>query len=254
MSLTVDTRAFNQMVRELSKMSGAPVKQVILAETGKILENCVSSTPVRSAQAIERSVRFQNRNLWEDAQWPPKARGNVVVSITKTGAPWFVDEPGPQYSGVAQGRKVGSKTFHPMEFFHWSRARWARYQNALSILRTKQQNLGNALGSRGLAAHSWWQIAASLGIQINVPAYVRNARPRNGQVYINGMGQKFETPTSFFVEIANNNPTLVGKLGGAGILTRAIQRRITHFGINVAKAVFNDLKRRARLYPGVFVT
>lgn len=255
---SIDTNGFKSLVRELSDMSGTPIQTVILEETGKVLEHCVRGTPERSRERVTRSVEFRNRNLWEGQQWPANLRGDPIISITKSQVAWFIEEPKTddvRSSKMARGRKVGAKTFHIMnDLFRWSDERWGRYQYALGYLQAHQTSLEKVLQAVGLMKHSWFQIAEQLGIDIKVPARIRNARPSNGQIYLDGQARKFTSPEGFYVEIENSNPILVARLQGAEILSRAVQARIAHFQINMEKGVFEDLKRRARLYPGVFVT
>jgi hypothetical protein len=249
---TVDTSGFERMAKSLSKMSGASFGQVVLAETGKILEGCVRRTRVAKAASIRTSVAFRNRNLWTDAQWPPKRRGDPVISTSKNGTVWFIDEP--KRPGMAKGKRVGKKVFYDMSgAFRWSNERWARFQDAMTELKSKKTDLATALRSRGLAANSWWQIARAIGIEISVPAYVRNAAPSNGRVYVNGRALQFAEADAFFVEIFNDNPAMA-RAGGQQILSDSIQARLNHFEIALRKGTFENIKKRAEQFPGVFVS
>ena len=260
--ITVDTTGFKALAAELSRMSGTPVKQVILTETGHVLGRCIQLTPRRAANLIETSVKYRNRNLWTNGDprdW--RKRSDPVVSITKKGAAFFIDQstyvPGKGRTAPS-GKRIGEKTFHDMNgFFRWSNERWNRYQLFLADMRNKAHDVKAAVRASGLAKASWLQIAMNLGIGDMVyppaPAYVHEARPSNGRVYVNGTARRFESPTEFYVEIANDNPTVVGRLDGAGILQKAINGRIGAFETNLAKGVFEDLKVRASRYKGVFV-
>ncbi len=255
--LTVDTTGFTAMARDLSKISGAPIETVLLSRTASVLSRCIEWTPKAKRGAVERQVNFRNRSLWDNGDPKrPKQRGHQIVYVTKKGTQWFADEPG-QYSGKAKGRTMGGKTFHDMNsFFHWSDERWARWQARLGEMQAKAINVSMALKSVGVAASSWYQCAKQLGIasMVKAPQYVKNATPQNGKVYINGKGHVFRSPEVFYVEVSNNNPSVVGRMGGANILARAIQANIKGFYDDVARGVFNDIKTRAQRYKGVFVT
>ena len=240
--ITVDTTGFKDMAAELSRMSGTPVKQVILSETARVLARCIQLTPKRAAERIRTTVEYRNRNLWSNgdpANW--RLRGDPVVSITKKGTVFFVDRstyvPGRGRT-KPRGKRIGEKTFHDMNgFFRWSQERWSRYELFLADMRNKAIDVKKAVAASGLAKASWLQIAFHLGLgdQVNAPAYVRYARPSNGKVYVNGTARKFESPTEFYVEIANNHPTVVGQFNGASILQRAINGRLGYFDLAVKK-------------------
>lgn len=251
----IDTTGFSALANELSNMSGAPLEAVVLERTGHVLENCIRYTPIRSAGQIETSVKFRNRNLWQNSQLP-KLRGDPIISITKKQVAWYVDTSTYDGKGSAPaGKKVGNKTFHIMnDRYRWSDARWARFQAALGELQSKQTDLGAARRSRGIMAHSWVQIADALGLTIRCPDYVRNARPLTGQTYLNGTAEKFRSQDGFFVDIINSNPILIERLGGARILSSAVQATVNQFEIDMSRGIFDDIKRRAERYKGIFVS
>lgn len=241
---TVDTTGFKDMAHGLSKISGTEVWPVILSETGHVLEGCVRGTTRDSVDRITRSVEFKNRELRAPDKSP-------VISITKKGVIWYVDEPGPGNEGRARGRKVAGKTFHPMtEHLKYSDERWARFQAAMRELEAKVIDPRDVIGR---AAHSWVQIAESLGLNIEAPQYVRQPKPFHGRIYPNGSSRKTQTVDSIFVDIINSNPVLLSTIDGNRILQRAINGRIEFFRRNMEKGVFDDLKVRAQRYPGVFV-
>lgn len=241
---TVDTTGFADMARGLSKLSGTAMWPVLLSETGRVLEACVRGTTRDASERITRSIEFKNRELRALDKSP-------IISITKRGVIWYVDEPGFEYEGRARGRKVAGKTFHPMtEFFHYSDARWQRYQAALVKLKEAYINPRDVIGR---AAHSWVQIADSLGLTIEAPEYVRRPQPFHGHIYANGSSRRTETADTLFVDIFNANPVLLNTIDGNRILQRAINGRIEYFRKNMETGVFNDLKTRAERYRGVFV-
>ena len=255
MTWEIDTTGFKNLVTGLSHMSGAPEQAVVLERAGHVLANAARYTPTRSAGQIETSVKFRNRNLWEGSQLPT-LRGDPIISITKSQVAWYIEDSSYDGHGPAPaGRRVGGKTFHIMnDQFRWSDARWSRFQNALQELQSKQMDLAAAKRSRGIMAKSWYQIGQSLGIEIDVPDYVKTAQPMNGQTYQDGTANKATTADGFFVDLINSNPILINRLRGAEILSRAVQATINQFAIDMEKGVFQDIKTRAQRYPGIFVS
>jgi hypothetical protein len=237
MSMTVDTSGYERMAHSLASMSGTPYGPVVRAETGKVLEGCVRHTRTAKAARIRISVKFRNRTLWKNAQWPPAKRGAPIIAETKDGRVWFVE----------------GKTFYNMTDRRYGPERMARFHAAAAELKSKKTDMARALRARGLAARSWWQIARAMGIEISVPGYVRNAAPYSGKVFLDGRAKQVADSDQYYVEISNSNPTLVST-DGQRILSLAIQARLTHFEIALRKGTFDNLKARAEQFPGVFVS
>ncbi len=244
-TVAVDTSHFNDSVRALSQISGTPIFNVMVSEVGHVLDRCVSLTTSQRADKIKRSIEFRNRTLKNSAKEP-------ILYFTKSGVAWFLDEPGAKYEGVAKGKTIHGKTFHPMtEVFHYGDARWLRYQDFLGQLKANQINIKDVLGR---IAFSWVAIGQSLGIDVKAPAYAKNFPPFKGRSYVDGRGKKETTAEGFFIEIYNANPVLLSTLDGGRILQQSINGRISYFDQNLRRGVFNDLKARAGRYPGVFVS
>src|SRR6202049_2599919 len=167
--ITVDTTGFKAMALELARMSGAPVKQVVITETARVLERCIQLTPRRTPERIRTTVEYRNRNLWsngDSSDW--RRRGEPIFSITKKGTIFFVDHsnfvPGRGRRGPA-GKRIGDKTFHDMNgLFRWGQERWNRYQLFLADMRNKAIDVKKAVAASGLAKASWLQIAFQLGV------------------------------------------------------------------------------------------
>jgi hypothetical protein len=137
----------------------------------------------------------------------------------------------------------------------WSNTRWARYTAEVAAqVHDAQAFFLKARGARGLAKNSWYQSALSLGIDINIPGYAKNARPSTGKTYINGSSHTEDTQETYFIDIFNHLPAMSGQLGGAGILQRAISHEVKYFETLLSKSFFDNVKLRAERYPGVFVT
>ncbi|MEY2500591.1 MAG: hypothetical protein QOI07_925 [Verrucomicrobiota bacterium] len=246
MPVRVDTSNFNGFCRQIAAQPlGLKVWDVMLYEVGKVLEGCVRLTTREKVDKITRSVEFKNRTLRSGT----KGSGPATIYITKKGIAWFADEPGAGYEGVAQGRKAGGKTFHPMtEFFHYGRPRWDRYQQFLAQLKNQQIVVRDVIG-RG--AQSWVQIGNSLGIKVAAPDYVRNAKPFRGVAHINGVSRRAMSGDKLFLEMKNFAPILLGTMDGNRILQTSINGRYKYFLNSARKINFDDVAAVARQYPGL---
>lgn len=246
MPVIVDTSNFNSFCRRIAAQPlGLKAWDVMLYEVGKVLESCVHLTTREKVDQIQRSVEFKNRTL----RFGTKGSGPAIIYFTKAGVGWFADEPGDGYEGVAKGRKVGGKTFHPMtEFFHYGNPRWERYQAFLQQLKNKEINVREVTARAG---QSWVQIADSLGLQINAPAYVRNAPGFRGVKHINGMSKKAVSAGKLFLEMKNVAPLLLGTIDGNRILQTSINGRYKYFLTSFRKGAFDDVATVARQYPGL---
>jgi hypothetical protein len=241
----VDISQFSAFTNELSRMSGTSQLAVMLHEIERILAECVRLTTRENVDKIKRSVEFKNRTL------RPSKSGPAIIYITKKGVIWFADEPGPGNEGIAAGRTSDGKTFHPMsEHFHYSDSRWNRFQGFMSQLEANQIVVRDVIGRAG---QSWVQCGHALGLDVEAPAYVKNAPGFKGHSYLNGTGSRGETAKGIFAEIRNESPILLGTLPGHRILQTAVNGRAAAFEIRMRKGVFDDVKERARLYKGIFV-
>jgi hypothetical protein len=240
-----DISQFSAFTNELSRMSGTSQQAVVLFEIERILAECVRLTTRENFEKIKRSVEFKNRTLRVGDSGPAR------IYVTKKGLIWFADEPGSNYQGIAKGRTSDGKTFHPMsEHFHYSDERWNRYQGFMAQLQAKQIVVRDVIGRAG---QSWVQCGRALGLDVEAPAYVKNAPGFKGKTYLNGTGSKGETTKGFFAEIRNEAPILLGTLPGNQILQRAINGRVSYFEQNMRRGVFADVQERAKRYKGIFV-
>lgn len=243
MPVIVDTSNLNAFCKKIAATPGLGVKawDVMLYEVGKILESCVRLTTREKVDKIRRSIAFKNRTLNEKGSRTP------ILYFTKAGLGWFLDAPGEGYEGVAKGRKIGGKTFHPTtEFFHYGNPRWARYQSFLAQLKDKQIDVREVIGRAG---KSWVQMADDAGIALTgIPGYVRNARPFKGNTKVHGFAAQSR---GLWLKMTNQHSLLLGTIDGNRILQTSINGRYKYFLKNMEHAVFEDVKTVARAYPAL---
>ncbi len=219
---TVNTDKFNAICRQISNLSGASYEQVVKAEVGKVLEAAIKFTPALKIGKIR--ARFANA---EYSQQPPG-----------------LYSPKTARSGDIKLSKNGS-----IKYFLGN-----RYPNALwrAIQKRRKDRLASIIGARGLAQQSWLKIAVALGIKIDHPAYVDKAIASTGKNYIDTSAKKFANAEVCRILVENAQPT-VNAIGGGRALQRALAGRVKFFEQNVAHAVFSDISKIARAYPGLAV-
>lgn len=213
----VNTGQFNAMCEQLSKLAATPHLKVVRSEVGSVLEKASEYT--RKASAGKIRSRYQDFvPMGMDSYSPKSVR---------------------RYGGNLRGNNLVyyMQNKYPNELWNALKAR-----RRLLVERT--------LAARGLAKKSWLEIAEALGIQIDVPDYVRSAMPKTGKQYTNAKVKQTISKDKIQIDISTAQPT-VNAIGGAGALARAMKGRIQYFNRNAEHAVFADVKRIAKAYPGL---
>ena len=252
-SLHIDTRGFQRMVADLSRMSGRDQAPIIKAEASKILGTCVRRTPSISAEQIRRNIEGTR------AKYNTYA-GGEIGSVAKKIYPRISVAPGKGNHWWVDRNAKGTRTFYIMnKNRRWSDERWQAYRreemDRRADLRTAIAQMGRLRQARGLSKSSWTQIADSLGIRESpaAPGYVRRARSTSGRSHQLGTSRTIATPAQFVIELENDYRLLINKLQGARILSSAVTGRLRYFEQNLKRGVFSDISIRAKRYPGVFV-
>jgi hypothetical protein len=214
----VNTAQFNAMCQQLSMLTAVSPTKVVRSEVGKVLEKTLEYT--RSASAGKIKHRYDEF------------------------VPMGIDAFSPKHT-----RRFGNLRGGNLIYYMGN-----RYPPALwSALRARRASLiKRKLAARGLAKRSWLEIANMLGITIKFPGYVASATPQTGQTYNNVSANEQTTKTGVSISIENAQPT-VNAIGGGRALSRAIQGRIKYFEKNAEHAVFADVAKIAKAYPGIKV-
>jgi hypothetical protein len=213
----VNTSQFNAMCDQLSKLAVTPYPKVVKAEVGRVLEKAAQYTKSASTKRIR--ARYEEFvPLSQDSYSPKRVR---------------------RYGGNLRGNYL---VYYMQN----------RYPNELwNVLKARRRMLiERTIAARGLAKKSWLDVADALGIKIDVPGYVRSARARTGKEYKNAIVKQVVSKDKIQIDITNAQPT-VNAIGGARALSAAIQGRISYFNRNAEHAVFADVKKIARAYPGL---
>ncbi len=254
----IDSSGFQNLCEELSKISGKSFEVALIDRIAAVLKGCIKRTPAATREIIIK------RNP-AGRHYVKFASGHIVATWTKAGgAEMFLDDStwgNRKRTGPPPKIIIKGKSWHQMDSpdRHWSDERWGRYQamraEAARISKQKKIDQKAALRSRGIAKHTWLQIAEDLGIsagRVGAPAYVQNARPSDGQTYKNGLAKKFLNVAAAYIEISNDSRLVVQKLDGANILRASLAAQLNAFDKDIEKGVFTDLKTRAQRYPGLF--
>ncbi len=216
-TVTVNTGKFNAMCEQLSQLSATSHQKVVTAEVGKILEKAIEYTKAASAQKI-------------------RARYAEFV-------PMSIDSYSPKRTRRYGGNLRGNYLVYYMEN-RYSNELWGR------LTARRRMLIERTLAARGLAKKSWLQLAQALGIEIVAPDYVSTALATTGQNYNDVTAKTTASKDQVHIDISNAQPT-VNAIGGVGALARAIDGRIKFFNANAEHAVFADVNKIAKAYPGL---
>lgn len=277
MSITIDTSNLSLMIRSLSEMANpsdpdSVTKPVIRALTAKVLSKAISLTPAAKEESIIRSLNHKNSRI--GIKGGPKLTKNVqegtggkvwlISESTWTKCNWGRKNKNGELSDKIQGstqlpkKLPGGLAIHLIASNrrHNDR-RWALYLELEARLKEDQISKETALKSRGLTKSTWLQIAKALGIDLkNVGELATEATTFRGKaVPLVGSGVELAEAAAFYIDIANSSSVLTRSrnVDGNRILQRAIEFQYNRFLKDLDNAIFEDLKRRSRRWPGVFV-
>ena len=117
------------------------------------------------------------------------------------------------------------------------------------ISKSEMQEL---LQRRGLAKQSWLAIGQKIGLMVDAPAYVRNAKVK-GSLYDQQVKVSEKKVGGLFTLILENRmQTTIKSLGRSAIL-KAINGRTAYFKKNLRAGVFSKVATIAKKYPGLHV-
>ncbi len=275
MNVDLDALRYTKMVKELSRMSGKAFSATLKAEAANVLGNCVKYTPAASAKRIRQNIKGRNSR---------GESGRVAVSTNvKQGSSksaWMLDES-------AFGKRTGKKDKPPEKKSggrvallmkgvdkdgnkrRWSKKRWAKYKAIQAAIKSRKIDVNNVLAARGLSKQSWVQVGKSLGIKVDAPSFVVNARPaKGGRAPKMAESRELTEGGGYTIELRNYNRILCGKgdfgkmgegraelkvkFNGNLILQRAMKARYSAFKNDLKHGVFEVIADRAKRYPGIF--
>lgn len=274
LTLKIESGAFTGMVRELSRLSGKEFAHVLRLEAASSIKIAATRKNVASASAIKRDVEKN-----DTARVVRTTSGEILVgrqtkravmaakglshaeilshNVRKAqGRVWYIDATGKaerKFMVFDAGPTVG---WHlPDAVFARAQALAAEFPGALKA------RLRDLLARRGLERLSWVQITDAMRIDMDdvAPVTLRiqddlvRAANYRGKQFSNGRAAEAADSSRFTVTVTNESPSAI-KTMGQSRLNNAIAQRVKGFEIAMSKGLFDDLKARARRYPGIFVS
>lgn len=251
-------------------MSGKEYRDVLASEAATCVKMAALQSPVASKADIEKQAQERFGHKWETALGEYSAN-----TTTSKGRLWFWDKDAAHNRGVrAHGPLQPGKTrqivqhggFYliydagPARGHHVPDHIWLDYlagrsaQLAAVKARTKE-----LLKRRGLERLSWLQMADAMGISLATVAPAGNLREAQargatarGRTFANGTATESASGLQFEIVVENGSPVAI-KRWGQRRLEDAMNRRRRGFEIALAKGLFENLEKRAKRYPGIFV-
>lgn len=252
---------FKQLLNELARMSGKTFEEVMKAEAGRILQRIIKKTPASGVtQTRKISLREKARLIKENANRAFKfPTGEVIYTHPKTHRRIFLDYSTFDYaSGDKKPMVKNGKTIHEMDGNRrWSNVRWQKYLSLEESIKPQAADVARKIPkTKGVARQSWIKAAQDLNIDmqiINVPAYVKKAEQLSRKQFPNSEGRRFQTKTNLALSFDNSYPQFQNGDYQGNVIRGAINARIKAFTNDMERGVFDDVKKRADRYKGVFV-
>jgi len=268
----IDHAAFSAMARELSRLSGKEFSHVLRLEAAYCIKRAALQSKVASKASIRRTVQERDSSriirtsdgrvlIGRAAKRAIVHSGGQgtgeVISYNMnqaTGRVWYIDstqEGEPKYMVFDAG---------PSRGHHLPDAVWARYEAlAAEFPGAVKALLADITARRGIERLSWLQIADAMRVDLGAVAPagslqqdVARAANYRGRTFQNGSAREQTSPTTFTIAVENASP-VAQKRAGQTRLDSAVASRLRGFEIAMSKGLLDDLQRRARRWPGIFV-
>ena len=147
---------------------------------------------------------------------------------------------------VINGKRWATRDWKTGQSWHVPNDVWAE------IEAKRARSLTRKLNKIGLSKKSWWLVAQKLHMDIEAPAYVKNAHATTFDSSQNVDATKEATNGNFGIAIENRMPILrFVPPGGTQALFSAVTGRTRFFENNVAHGVFTDMDAIMKKYPGI---
>lgn len=228
MNATVNTAAFTAMCEQLAGLSAAKLRDVLNAEVTSVLNKTITNTKIAKVGRIkarhDNAEYSQQRPTIYTPQTAAGLRHRSRVKLSKNGS-------------------IKYKLDH-------------RYPAALwgAIVASRKARLARQLAAVGLARKSWWSIGKALNLAVKGGRFT-GAIATTGREYPENIAtNRSASEQKIGISFSNSQPTVqLPQVGGARALQRAIDGRVKFFHTNAEKAVFADVAKVAKAYPGIVV-
>jgi len=243
----LNDKQFRRAIGELSKISGKTYSETMKkAGIGPVIKILAKNKAAKPPSVREIRNDVEKRTLRKKF-----STNEGEIATTKDGKSFFRKHAGADWRLVfGPGRSIG---------WHLSDRDWAAFQ---SIEKQRKKHIVDETKRikerRGLLRMSFIQIADNLNIDLNVVGggALSEKIPRRAKVP-RGLGSASESSESKQWEaVMKNFSRGLSKKGAAfwrSRLQSAINRRTKAIEIDMEKGTFNDIEKRAKRYPGLFV-
>jgi hypothetical protein len=234
---------FSDAVRQLGQMSGKNFEAVIRHELGAILTSAVRNTKKATVKTIRENVRKQHGIVMYEPYQGPESY---------TGRSYSDNEQARLRRRANERRGKGSssgliyylpQSREPKKYPNWI---WSKIQ------KKRERQLKQRLGARGLAAKMWLHISDQLRLNVQAPAYIRNAKnAKKGDmkelVMTTQSGRGAEYSVGFVNALTKTNP--YAKAGLA--FRKALNARANYFKKSVELAAKGVVRSVFDRYPNL---
>lgn len=258
-SLQLRAAGYQSALRALVAAAPVSAERVLRAEAGSILKACAARTKVAKAATITRNERLR---VIKDLGYAHGRSGGFGIAINAgiRGAFGKMWRSTTRKDGTWGLQQTHAENFRPLNR-HFGDAVWIDLKEAVEDFKSSAaKRVPAAKQSAGLARQSWVQIADSLGILLEaVPggglsgaglAKARAALASNGRAYVNGFSEEERNSKGVLFRLINRIP--FGPAAGLDqILLGVVAGRAAYAEQNMARGVFDDMKKLLRAYPGL---
>lgn len=246
-NVTLDTTGFRSVCEDLAKISGRDFQTVVKAQVALVLKRCISGTPAANKKKLKekadriKAFSYMYLKNKDGTKFVLNPKRNPTLKFFKMQSPkdgverlYALNDPKRRWSNAIWQKMIGNKAF-------WD-----------SIASSRAEGL---MGARGLSKQTWFKMAQKLKIdsQIKAPKYVLAAKQRSKKQYDNQDAYEKSKGKEYVATVVQKYRFLTsGKY--RSMLQNAIKSRRLAFNRELKKGLFDDIKKRAQRYPGIFVT
>jgi hypothetical protein len=242
--IRLETTGFKQACEDLAKISGKSFKEVVRVQTGLVLRAMIKKTPAASKKKI--AERAQKISQLEIGYLKNPDNTFLVNRLPKAPDKRFYRQ---------MSEETGKMTLYVDDpSRRWNNKRWNGYQEAKARWTAKLANVGERiLAARGYAKQTWLKIASDINLEQLAKAsrFVYKAKSRGKRKYDNGDGKQKESGDTFFTLLVNKYRWF-GMIKFKRKFQAVLDARRQAFMIEMEHGLFDDIKMRAKRYPGLF--
>ena len=230
-------------MRDIQRISGRDFETVMKHELGAMLKSAVRGTKKATASSVKKNWDKQPGAQYGFEYSGPESRSGKTYTAADIAR-------ANRRAAARRGAGKGGKLIYYLEASKQPKL----YPNAMwsKIEEQRRRALTNRTQARGLAASMFVRIGQKLGIPVDAPGYVKNAKHHKRghmsdlvDIVSKGSGNKYEVG---FV----NNLTHLNRWSQAGTaFRRAVNARASFFSKAVELKAAGTIKKVLDRYPGL---